>query len=142
MNAAAVKDRTLAYWAAGLTLVLWSSSYAAISYGLQVFTPGEIALMRFAIATVVLMGLVALGKAKLPPKRDWALLALLACFGHFHYQLTLGYSMTRLSAGAAAVVISTVPSVTAVLAMLRLKEHISTRAAVGLGVAFAGTLLV
>jgi drug/metabolite transporter (DMT)-like permease len=133
---------TLAYWAAGLTLVLWSSSYAAISYGLQVFTPGEIALMRFAIATVVLMIPVALGKIKLPPKQDWALLALLACFGHFLYQLSLGYSMTRLSAGAAAVVISTVPSVTAVLAMLRLKEHISTRAAIGLGVAFAGTLLV
>jgi drug/metabolite transporter (DMT)-like permease len=133
---------TLAYWAAGLTLVLWSSSYAAISYGLQVFTPGEIALMRFAIATVVLMVPVALGKIKLPPKQDWALLALLACFGHFLYQLSLGYSMTRLSAGAAAVVISTVPSVTAVLAMLRLKEHISTRAAVGLGIAFVGTLLV
>jgi drug/metabolite transporter (DMT)-like permease len=133
---------TLAYWAAGLTLVLWSSSYAAISYGLQVFTPGEIALMRFAIATVVLMIPVAMGKIRLPPKRDWALLALLACFGHFLYQLTLGYSMMRLSAGAAAVVISTVPSVTAVLAMLRLKEHISTRAAVGLGIAFAGTLLV
>jgi drug/metabolite transporter (DMT)-like permease len=132
----------LAYWAAGLTLVLWSSSYAAISYGLQVFTPGEIALMRFAIATAVLMIPVAMGKIKLPPKRDWALLAFLACFGHFFYQLSLGYSMTRLSAGAAAVVISTVPSVTAVLAMLRLKEHISTRAAIGLGVAFVGTLLV
>ncbi len=133
---------TLAYWAAGLTLVLWSSSYAAISYGLQVFTPGEIAFMRFAIATVVLMIPVAMGKIELPPKQDWALLALLACFGHFLYQLSLGYSMERLSAGAAAVVISTVPSVTAVLAMLRLKEHISTRAAVGLGIAFAGTLMV
>jgi drug/metabolite transporter (DMT)-like permease len=133
---------SLAYCAAGLTLVLWSSSYAAISYGLQVFTPGEIALMRFAIATAVLMVPVAMGRIKLPPKQDWALLAFLACFGHFFYQLSLGYSMTRLSAGAAAVVISTVPSVTAVLAMLRLKEHISTRAAFGLGVAFIGTLLV
>lgn len=136
------KHSNLAYWAAGLTLVLWSSSYAAISYGLQLFTPGEIALMRFAVATAVLMVPVALGRIKLPPKRDWALLALLACFGHFLYQLSLGYSMTRLSAGAAAVVISTVPSVTAVLAMLRLKEHISGRAAAGLGVAFVGTLLV
>jgi len=136
------KHSNLAYWAAGLTLVLWSSSYAAISYGLQVFTPGEIALMRFAIATAVLMVPVAMGRIKLPPRRDWALLALLACFGHFFYQLSLGYSMTRLSAGAAAVVISTVPSVTAVLAMLRLKEHISARAALGLGVAFIGTLLV
>jgi drug/metabolite transporter (DMT)-like permease len=133
---------TLAYWAAGLTLVLWSSSYAAISYGLQAFTPGEIALMRFAIASLVLAVPVAFGHIKLPPRQDWAALVLLTLIGHLIYQLTLGYSMTRLSAGAAAVVISTVPSVTAVLAMLRLKEHISPRAALGLGIAFAGTLMV
>ncbi len=136
------KNTNLAYWAAGLTLVLWSSSYAAISYGLQVFTPGEIALMRFAIASLVLAVPVAMGRIKLPPRQDWGALVLLALVGHVFYQLTLGYSMTRLSAGAAAVVISTVPSVTAVLAMLRLKEHISPRAAVGLAIAFAGTLMV
>jgi len=133
---------TLAYWAAAVTLIVWSSSYAAISYGLQLFTPGEIALMRFVIASLVLAVPVALGKIKLPPKQDWPALALLSVIGNLFYQLSLGYSMTRLSAGAAAVVISTVPSVTAVLAMLRLKEHISTRAAIGLGVAFLGTLLV
>jgi drug/metabolite transporter (DMT)-like permease len=133
---------TLAYWAAGLTLIVWSSSYAAISYGLQLFTPGEIALMRFVIASLVLAVPVALGYIKLPPKQDWPAVALLSVVGNLFYQLSLGYSMTRLSAGAAAVVISTVPSVTAVLALLRLKEHISTRAALGLGIAFAGTLLV
>ena len=136
------KHSNLAYWAAGLTLVLWSSSYAAISYGLQVFTPGEIALMRFAMASVILAVPVAMGRIKMPPRQDWLAVIGLAFIGHLLYQLTLGYSMTRLSAGAAAVVISTVPSVTAVLAMLRLKEHISPRAAVGLAVAFAGTLLV
>lgn len=142
MNMPDPKHPSLAYWAAGITLLLWSSSYAAIGYGLKLFTPGEIALMRFAIASLVLAVPVAMGRIKLPPRQDWAALVVLAFVGHLLYQLTLGYSMTRLSAGAAAVVISTVPSVTAVLAVLRLKEHISSRAVTGLAVAFAGTLLV
>lgn len=142
MNMPDAKHPGLAYWAAAVTLVLWSSSYAAIGYGLKLFTPGEIALMRFAIASLVLAVPVAMGRIKLPPRQDWVALVVLAFVGHLLYQLALGYSMTRLSAGAAAVVISMVPSVTAVLAVLRLKEHISARAVTGLAVAFAGTLLV
>lgn len=142
MNIPSRQSPSLAYWAAGLTLVVWSSAYAAISYGLRMFTPGEIALMRFAVASLVFAVPVALGRINLPPRRDWPAVILLALLGHTLYQLALGYSMTRLSAGAAAVVISTVPSLTSVLAVLRLKEHISPRAALGLAVAFAGTLLV
>lgn len=132
----------LAYAAAGLTLLVWSSSYAAISYGLQVFTPGELALLRFSIASVCLAALVIMGLIKLPPLGDWPALIVLGLIGSTIYQLCLGYSMTRLSAGAAAVVISMIPGVTSVLAVLRLKERLSRRAVIGLGVAFAGTLLV
>lgn len=142
MNMPGGMSRNLAYWAAGLTLVVWSSAYAAISYGLKLFTPGEIALVRFSVAALVFAVPVVLGRVKLPPREDWPAVILLALVGHTLYQLTLGYSMTRLSAGAAAVVISTVPSVTSVLAVLRLKEHISSRAMLGLGIAFLGTLLV
>ena len=130
------------YAAAGLTLLVWSSSYAAISYGLQAFTPGELALLRFSIASLCLAVLVIIGLIKLPPRRDWPAILLLGFIGSTVYQLCLGYSMTRLSAGAASVVISMIPGVTSVLAVLRLHERLSRRAVVGLGVAFAGTLLV
>ena len=132
----------LAYAAAVITLLAWSSSYAAIAYGLQVFTPGELVLLRFAMASVCLLALVVMGFIKLPPPRDWPALFLLGFIGNTLYQLCLCYSMTRLSAGAAAVVISMIPGVTSVLAVLRLKERLSPRAIVGMGIAFAGTLLV
>ncbi|HEV2111738.1 MAG TPA: DMT family transporter [Gammaproteobacteria bacterium] len=130
------------YAAAGLTLLVWSSSYAAISYGLQAFTPGELALLRFSIASICLAVLVISGLIKLPPRRDWPAIMLLGFIGSTVYQLCLGYSMTRLSAGAASVVISMIPGVTSVLAVLRLHERLSRRAVLGLSVAFAGTLLV
>lgn len=142
MSAATHKTDSLALWAAGLTVLTWSSSYAAISYGLRVFTPGELALLRFLVASLCFAVPVGLGIIKLPPLRDWPAVLVLGLTGQVAYQLFLGYGMTQVSAGGASVIISMVPGVTAVLAVLRLKESVSRRAVVGLSIAFAGTLLV
>jgi len=132
----------LALWAAGLTLVVWSSSYSAIAYALQGFTPGELILLRFLFASACFAVPVFMGLVKLPPRRDWPAVVLLGLIGNVGYQLNLCYAMTRISPGAAAVVIGLVPGVTAVFAMLRLRETLGRRAIFGLLIAFAGTLLV
>ena len=142
MNAMAHKTEPRALWAAFLTVVIWSSAYAAITYGLRAFTPGELTLLRFSVASLLFAVPVVLGYIKLPPRQDWAALIVLALMGHVCYQLSLMYAMTRISAGSAAVAISMVPSVTAVIAMLKLNERLSLRAVFGLGIAFLGTLLV
>ena len=139
MNATSEKA---GYAAAALTLLVWSSSYAGIEYGLQAFTPGELVLLRFGIASLCLAALALSGVFKLPPLRDWPAVFVLGFIGNTAYQLCLCYAMTRLSAGATAVVISMIPGVTSVLAVLRLHERLSRRAVIGLSVAFAGTLLV
>ena len=139
MNAASEKA---GYAAAALTLLVWSSSYAGIEYGLQVFTPGELVLLRFSLASLCLGALALFGVIRLPPLRDWPAVFVLGFIGNTAYQLCLCYAMTRLSAGAASVVISMIPGVTSVLAVLRLHERLSRRAVAGLAVAFAGTLLV
>jgi len=142
MSARADKNDALALWAAGLTLLVWSSSYPAIAYSLRAFTPGELVLLRMLVASLCFLPTVLLGWITLPPRRDWPAVIVLGLIGHLAYQLCLGYSMTRISAGAAAVVIAMAPAVTAVLAVLRLKESLSLRAVIGLLVAFAGSLLV
>lgn len=142
MNATVHKTDALALWAAALTLIVWSSSYAAIAYGLQAFAPGELILLRFLLASCCFAIPVLLGLVRLPPRRDWPAVIVLGLIGNVGYQLSLCYSMTRISPGAAAVVIGLVPGVTSVLALLRLHETLSKRAIVGLLTAFAGTLLV
>lgn len=128
--------------AAGATVVLWSSSFAAIAYGLQAFTPAELSLLRFGIASLCLAVPVAFGVIKLPPRSDWPAIALLGLLGMTVYQLTLGYAMTRIPAGAAAVIIALAPGVTSALAALRLGERLTVRMGIGLAVAFAGVILV
>lgn len=142
MNPMPHKTDVLALWAAALTLIVWSSSYAAIAYGLQAFAPGELILLRFLFASLCFAVPVALRLVRLPPRQDWPALIVLALIGNVGYQLSLCYSMTRISPGAAAVVIGLVPGLTSVFALLRLHETLGKRAIAGLLIAFAGTLLV
>jgi drug/metabolite transporter (DMT)-like permease len=127
---------------AGFAILTWSSAFAGIAYGLEAFTPAELSLLRFLIASAVLAVPVAGGLVKLPPLRDWPAVAALGFVGISLYQLTLGYALTRISVGAAAVVIALAPGVTSALAAMRLGERISRSAIVGLAVAFAGVVLI
>ena len=144
MNGNPVTQRLdgLTLLAAGVTILAWSSSFAAIAYGLQAFTPAELSLLRFLIASAVFAVPVAAGWIKLPPLRDWPAVLALGLIGITVYQLTLGYAMTRISVGATAVVIALSPGVTSALAALRLGEEISRSARIGLAVAFAGVVLI
>jgi drug/metabolite transporter (DMT)-like permease len=128
--------------AAGLAILVWSSAFAAIAYGLNAFSPAELSLLRFLIASAVLSIPVATGLIKLPPVRDWPAIAALGLAGITLYQLMLGYAMTRISVGAAAVVIALAPGVTSALAALRLGEKISRSAIAGLAIAFGGVVLI
>ena len=144
MNIPAATQRLDAVTAAAATLaiVIWSSSFAGIAYGLKVFSPAELSLLRFLIASTVLAVPVAAGWIKLPPLRDWPAILMLGFTGITLYQLMLGYAMTRISVGAAAVVIALAPGVTAALAALRLGERISGSTVAGLAVAFGGVVLI
>jgi len=128
--------------AAGLGIVIWSSAFAAIAYGLKAFTPAELSLLRFLIASAIFAVPVATGLIKLPPLRDWPAVLALGFIGISVYQLTLGYAMTRIPVGAAAVVIALSPGVTSALAAMRLGEEISRSAMLGLLVAFSGVVLI
>lgn len=123
-------------------MLLWSSSFAAIAYGLRAFSPAELSLLRFGVASLCFAVPVALGAITLPPRRDWPAVIVLSLIGMTVYQLSLGYAMTRIPAGAAAVIIALAPGVTAALAAVRLGETLSVRAVLGLAIAFAGVILV
>ncbi|HEY6940640.1 DMT family transporter [Dokdonella sp.] len=128
--------------AAGATIFIWSSAFPAISYGLQAFAPAELALLRFLVASAIFAVPVAAGWIALPPRRDWPAVVALALLGMTVYQLSLGYAMTRVPAGSAAVIVSIAPGVVAALAALRLGEVLGGRMLVGLAIAFVGAVFV
>ncbi|MGC1550637.1 MAG: DMT family transporter [Rhodanobacter sp.] len=126
----------------GIALMTWSSAYAAIAYSLASFTPGEVALARLAIGSACFAVLLAVKRVPLPARRDWLQLALLGVCGLTVYHLCLNYAETRIASGTAAILISLVPAATAALSAVWLRERLSARTLVGLGVALVGVVLV
>jgi drug/metabolite transporter (DMT)-like permease len=124
-----------------VTLLFWSSAFAGIRFALGSFQPGEVALLRFVVASLAFTPAVLARRIRIPIKRDWPGIFVLGLTGISAYQLALGYAETRVSPGTAAIVIALVPGVTAALAAFRLKERLARSAWVGLGIAFVGALL-
>jgi drug/metabolite transporter (DMT)-like permease len=132
--------RALIYIA--IALLTWSSAYAAIAYALASFTPGEVALARLAIGSLCFVILLRARRAALPRRSDWLQLAVLGVFGLTAYHLCLNYAETRIASGTAAILISLIPAVTAVLSAFWIGERISARSMAGLAVALLGVVLV
>ncbi len=126
----------------GVALLTWSSAYAAIAYALASFTPGEVALARLAIGSLCFAVLLLVKRVPLPARRDWPQLALLGVIGLTTYHLCLNTAETRVASGTAAILISLVPAATAALSAIWLRERLSPRTLVGLGVALVGVVLV
>ena len=117
-------------------------AYAAIAYALPAFTPGEVAFARLLIGSLCFAVLLLVRRVPLPARRDWPLLALLGVLGLTVYHLCLNYAETRIASGTASILISLVPAATAAWSAIWLRERLSARTLMGLGVALLGVVLV
>ena len=125
-----------------VAMLTWSSAYAAISYALSAFTPGEVALARLGLALVCYLAWLRLRKLALPPLAAWPPLLALGVMGLTLYHLCLNAAETGIASGTAAIILALSPAVTGVASALWLGERLSPRAIAGLGVALAGVVLV
>jgi len=75
-------------------------------------------------------------------RRDWIIAALLAVFGMVGFSLFMLYGMKHASGVMGSIVMSTTPAVTALAAVLFLRESLGWRRALAVALAVAGVLLV
>lgn len=127
-----------------VALLLWASAFAGIRAGLGPgrYGPGELALLRFGTASVVLALYAATTRMRLPRREDLPMIALAGVLGITIYHVTLNYGEMTVTAGAAALLISTSPIFTAIFSATFLKEHITAWGWGGIIVSFAGVALI
>jgi drug/metabolite transporter (DMT)-like permease len=128
--------------AIAVTLLAWSSAYAAIAYALPAFAPAELALGRLLIGSLCFALLLLCKRLPLPARRDWPGLILLGIAGLTVYHVCLNYAETRIASGTAAILISLGPAATAALSALWLGERLPLRKVIGLAIALIGVMLV
>jgi drug/metabolite transporter (DMT)-like permease len=125
-----------------ITVLAWASAFVGIRGVLPDFSPGALASGRLLVGTAVL-GLLMAGRGWVrPDRREWAL--LVACgVGWFGlYNLALNAAERHLDAGTTAMLVNIGPILIAVFAGLLLGEGFPRRLVAGIGVAFAGVVLI
>jgi len=128
--------------ALAVTLVLWASAFAGIRAGLRAYTPGHLALLRFLIASAMLLVYALITRMRLPAVRDVPAILLLGFLGITIYQVALSYGEQSVSAGAASILVATVPCFTAILATIFLHERIRLLGWLGIAISFVGVIIV
>ncbi|MHB0979455.1 MAG: DMT family transporter [Thermoleophilia bacterium] len=128
--------------ALGVTVVLWASAFVGIRAVLGEYSPGELALLRFLVASAALGAYAASVRMPLPRPRDLPMIFLLGLLGVTVYHLGLNYGEVTVSAGAASLMIAAVPIFTALLATAFLKERLRPVGWIGILASFCGVALV
>ena len=123
-------------------LLFWSSAFAAIRAGLTAYAPGQLALLRFLIASLVLAVYAGLARMRPPQVRDLPAIFLMGFTGIAVYHVALNYGEVTVTAGTASLLIGSCPAFTALLATLFLGERLRLWGWLGIGISFAGVALI
>jgi drug/metabolite transporter (DMT)-like permease len=125
-----------------VTVLAWASAFVVIRGVGEALSPGALALGRLLIGTTVL-GLLTAGRGWVrPSRREWALLAVCGIGWFGVYNLALNAAEQHLDAGTTAMLVNIGPILIAVFAGLLLGEGFPRWLVAGVGLAFAGVLLI
>jgi drug/metabolite transporter (DMT)-like permease len=129
--------------AAGVAAVVFgASAYAAIGAALASYPPGPLALLRMLIASAALAVYAAVSGMRLPEARDLPAAVLAGLFAFALYNVALNYGQLTASAGAASLIVASIPIFTAVLAAAFLRERLDALGWSGIAVGFLGVALI
>jgi uncharacterized membrane protein len=119
-----------------------ASAFPGISAGLEGYSPGHLALLRFLVASFVLAIYTVFSGIRLPAAKDLPAVALAGFLAFSVYNVLLGYGQTSVPAETASLLIASIPAFTALLAVAFLRERLGARGWAGIMVSFLGVALI
>jgi drug/metabolite transporter (DMT)-like permease len=130
-------------WMAVAAAVFFSASgFTGTSVGLEGFSPGPLALLRFLVASFVFALYAALSQMRLPEARDLPALALAGFLAFSAFTVLLAYGQLTVPAGTASLLIATIPAFTALWAVAFLGERLRAVGWAGVAVSFLGIAMI
>ena len=115
-----------------------------IIVSLRQLSPVNLTILRLFIASLIFLCLVLIQRKRFSPfhKKDILPLFLLGFIGISIYHLSLNYGEQYISAGAASLIIATIPIFVVVFAKFFLSEHIDMKMIFGIIIALAGVVII
>jgi drug/metabolite transporter (DMT)-like permease len=124
------------------SVVFGASAYAAIGAALASYSPGPLALLRMLVASAALAVYAAISGMRMPEVRDLPSVVLAGLFAFALYNVALNYGQLSASAGAASLIIASIPIFTALLAVASLGERLDALGWLGIAVGFLGMAVI
>jgi drug/metabolite transporter (DMT)-like permease len=128
-----------------LTALFWGGTFVA---GRQVaggdLGPFSIAFLRFALASVLLLGLTRVHEGRLPriDKREILLVLLLGLTGVFAYNALFFKGLSLIEASRASLIVATCPAFIAIASVAFLHERLTPVQAIGIPLSILGAIVV
>lgn len=129
-------------FAAALAIISWASAYPVVRLALQFLPPVPLAAARYALAAVFALIWVGVTRPPLPRVRDLPRFFVCGAIGIALYNILFNVGEQTVSAGAASLLISFSPLISALFAVGMMGERLSIWGWVGSLVSFCGVVLV
>jgi drug/metabolite transporter (DMT)-like permease len=137
-----VKNVTRTYGAIILSMIFWSFSFIWFKIANQTFRPITIIFIRLTFSVILLSLFLFLTKNFVKVKKeDRKLFVMLATFEPFCYFFGESFGLTYVSATVASVLISTIPVVATLGAMVIFKERLKAVNYAGIIISFIGVVV-
>jgi drug/metabolite transporter (DMT)-like permease len=130
-----------------VTMVIWGSTFVVTKGVNEQVQPFTLALVRVAIGAVVLLGCALIRQARGGSHSPWSSLPWgtiisMGLIGVVLYYAVFNYSLVYTSASQGALVQSCIPAMTALVAVVWLREHASAMRWTGFALSMVGVLIV
>ena len=141
MSSLALPTRAL-WLLAGLTLG-WGLTWPIVKIGVAEIPPLTYRAMTTPLAALAVIGIMLMGRVPLRlPHGQWGPLALGSLFNMIAWFVLMSFGVALLDSGEAAILAYTMPLWAAILSALILKEHLTLRRGLALGMGLAGIALL
>ena len=139
-----MRRRLLAYVLLIIAILVWGFAYVVTKSGLSALPPMLFALLRYAVASILLVPLALArgGLSKLPQPVPWTTIILMSVTGVGLYYVLFNLSLSYTSASQTALIQSAFPAIVAIMAAFWLHEHQTRRRIIGIVLAVAGVALI
>ena len=131
------------YLAIATTTIFWASAFVGIRAGLESYSPGSLALLRYLVASICMLFLyLRVHHKHKPTLKEFIQLFILGVIGFGIYNITLNYGELTVPAGIASFIVSLIPVGIAVLALIFLREKMTLFAWIGLVISVIGIIII
>lgn len=139
-----MRGRLLAYALLIIAILIWGFAYVVTKSGLSALPPMLFALLRYAVASLLLVpvALARGGVSKLPRPVPWRILLLMSLTGVGLYYVLFNLSLSYTSASQTALIQSAFPAIVAIMAVVWLHERLTRRRIIGIALAVTGVALI